>query len=57
MRMKFMVYLITDGRAMEGMTPEQISDFAQRMGEYMEEIRSAGTLVNTGRLGPAGASA
>jgi len=53
MRMKFMVSLITDGTAMEGMTPKQISDFAQRMGEFMEEIRSAGTLVNTGRLGPA----
>jgi hypothetical protein len=54
MRMKFMVSLITDGTAMEGMTPEQISDFAQRMGEFMEEIRSAGVLVNTGRLGAAG---
>jgi hypothetical protein len=52
--MKFMVSLITDGRAMEGMTAEQIGEFGWRMGEFMEEIRSAGTLVNTGRLGPAG---
>jgi hypothetical protein len=51
--MKFMVSLITDGTAMEGMTPEKMGDFAKRMGEYMAEIRSAGVLVNTGRLGPA----
>ena len=50
--MKFMVSLITDGTAMEGMTPEQMSDFGRRMGEYMAEIQSAGALVNTGRLGP-----
>jgi hypothetical protein len=52
--MKFMVSLITDGTAMEGMTPERMSEFGQRMGAFMEEIRSAGVLVNTGRLGPAG---
>jgi hypothetical protein len=51
--MKFMVSLITDGTAMQGMTEEQMSDFARRMGEYMGEIQSAGVLVNTGRLGPA----
>jgi len=50
--MKFMVSLITDGTAMEGMPPEQMADFGRRMGEFMEEIRSAGVLVNTGRLGP-----
>ncbi|HKH40479.1 MAG TPA: YciI family protein [Solirubrobacterales bacterium] len=54
--MKFMVSLITDGSAMEGMTPEEMSDFGRRMGEYMEQIRSAGVLVNTGRLGPADAA-
>jgi hypothetical protein len=54
MRMKFMVSLITDETAMDGMTPEQMSEFGQRMGAFMEEIRSAGVLVNTGRLGPAG---
>jgi hypothetical protein len=51
--MKFMVSLITDGSAMEGVTPEQMSDFGRRMGEYMGEIKKAGVLVNTGRLGPA----
>jgi hypothetical protein len=53
MRMKFMVSLITDGTAMEGMTHERMGEFGQRMGAFMEEIRSAGVLVNTGRLGPA----
>jgi hypothetical protein len=52
--MKFMVSLITDGSSMEGMTPEQMGEFAQRMGAYMDEVRSSGALVNTGRLGPAG---
>jgi hypothetical protein len=52
--MKFMVSLITDGSAMQGMSEEQMGDFARRMGEYMDEIRSSGVLVNTGRLGPAG---
>jgi hypothetical protein len=52
--MKFMVSLITDGSSMEGMSPEQMGDFARRMGEYMGELRSSGILVNTGRLGPAG---
>jgi hypothetical protein len=52
--MKFMVSLITDGTGMQGMTEEQMSDFARRMGEYMGEIQSAGVLINTGRLGPAG---
>jgi len=50
--MKFMVSLITDGTAMEGVTEEEMSDFAQRMGEYMGEIQSAGVLVHTDRLGP-----
>jgi hypothetical protein len=52
--MKFMVSLITDGTAMDGTTPEEMSDFGKRMGEFMAEIRNAGVLVNTGRLGPAG---
>ncbi|HEY7150737.1 MAG TPA: YciI family protein [Solirubrobacterales bacterium] len=51
--MKFMVSLITDGAAMEGLTPEEMSDFGRRMGEYMVEIRSSGALVNMGRLGSA----
>ena len=50
--MKFMVSLITDGSAMDGMTPEQMSDFGRRMGEFMGELRSAGVLRNTGRLAP-----
>jgi hypothetical protein len=54
--MEFMVSLITDGSSMEGMTPEQMGDFAERMGAYMEEIRSAGVLKHTGRLGPAAAA-
>jgi hypothetical protein len=53
-RMKFMVSLITDGTAMEGMTPEQMKDAGQRMMEFMGQIQSAGVLVNTGRLGSAG---
>lgn len=52
--MKFFVSLVTNGSSMEGMTPEQMADFGRRMGEYMEEIRNTGVLVNTGRLGPAG---
>jgi hypothetical protein len=50
--MEFMVSLITDGTSMEGMTPEQMNDFALRMGEYMEEIQSAGVLRHQGRLAP-----
>jgi hypothetical protein len=51
--MKFWVSLITDGTAMEGISPEEMSEFARRMGDYMAEVRDAGVLVNTGRLGPA----
>jgi hypothetical protein len=52
--MKFMVSLISDGTTMDGMTPDDMSEFGQRMGEFMGEIGRAGVLVNTGRLGPAG---
>jgi hypothetical protein len=51
--MKFMVSLITDGSAMEGISPEEMAEFGRRMGEYMAEIQESGALVNTGRLGPA----
>jgi len=51
--MKFMVSLITDGTGMEGTTPEQMADFARRMGEYMEELQNSGVLQHQGRLGPA----
>jgi hypothetical protein len=53
-RMKFMVALITDGTAMDGMTPEQMRNAGQRMMEFMGTIQGAGVLVNTGRLGPPG---
>ena len=51
--MKFMVTLITDGNSMEGMTAEEISEFGQRMGEFMGEIGRAGVLLHTDALGPA----
>jgi hypothetical protein len=51
--MKFMVTLITDGNSMEGMTAEEISEFGQRMGEFMGEIWRAGVLLHTDALGPA----
>jgi hypothetical protein len=51
--MKFMVTLITDGTSMEGMTPEEKSEFGQKMGEFMGEIGSAGVLLHTDALGPA----
>jgi hypothetical protein len=50
--MKFMVSLISDGRAMEGMTREQLQEAGARMQRYMGEIQASGVLVNTGRLGP-----
>jgi hypothetical protein len=53
MLMKFMVSLITDGTVMEGITEQQMGDFARRMGDYMDEIQSAEVLVHTDRLGPA----
>jgi hypothetical protein len=51
--MKFMVTLITDGTSMEGMTAEEISEFGQKMGEFMGEIGRAGVLLHTDALGPA----
>jgi hypothetical protein len=51
--MNFMVTLITDGTAMEGMTPEQRSEFAQQMGDFMGEIADAGVLLHTDALAPA----
>jgi hypothetical protein len=51
--MKFMVSLITDGTSMEGMTAEERSEFAQRMGEFMGEIKGAGILLHTDALAPA----
>jgi hypothetical protein len=50
--MNFMVTLITDGTGMEGMAPEEMDDFARRMGEFMGEIQSAGVLLHTDALGP-----
>ncbi len=50
--MNFMVTLITDGTAMEGMTPEERDQFARRMGEFMGEIQGAGVLLHTDALGP-----
>src|ERR687896_2108485 len=49
--MKFMVSLVTDSTVMEDVSPEQMQEFASRMGAFMQEISSAGVLVNTGRLG------
>lgn len=51
--MRFMVSLITDGTAMEGMTPEQHMEAGQRMMAFMQEIREAGVLADPGAaLGP-----
>jgi hypothetical protein len=50
--MKFMVTLITDGSSMEGMTPEEMTQFGRRMGEFMSEIEGAGVLLHTDALGP-----
>ncbi|HEY6638682.1 MAG TPA: YciI family protein [Solirubrobacterales bacterium] len=50
--MRFMVNLVTDGSSMEGMTPEERAEFAQRMGEFMGEIENAGVLLHTDALGP-----
>jgi hypothetical protein len=54
--MNFMVSLVTDGTAMEGMTPEEMDDFGRRMGEFMGEIQRAGVLLHTDALGPAAES-
>ena len=50
--MKFMVTLITDGTSMEGMTAEEITEFGQKMGEFMGEIGRAGVLLHTDALSP-----
>ena len=65
--MKFMVTLITDGTSMEGMTAEEITEFGQKMGEFMGEGRKddglqprarilgerrAGVLLHTDALSP-----
>jgi hypothetical protein len=50
--MKFMVSLVTDGRSMEGMTPEERAEFGRKMGEFMGEIQGAGVLLHTDALGP-----
>jgi len=50
--MKFMVTLITDGTLMENRTPEEMEEFAGKMGEFMSEIQAAGVLLHTDALGP-----
>jgi hypothetical protein len=50
--MKFMVTMVTDGSSMEGMTPEEMTEFGRRMGEFMSEIEGAGVLLHTDALGP-----
>jgi hypothetical protein len=51
--MKFMVSLITDGTAMEGMAPGERKEAGERMMAFMGEIREAGVLVDPGAaLGP-----
>ena len=50
--LKFMVTLITDGTSMEGMTAEEITEFGQKMGEFMGEIGRAGVLLHTDALSP-----
>jgi hypothetical protein len=50
--MRFMVSLITDGTAMEGLTPEQRQQAGAEMMEFMGEIREAGVLLHTDALGP-----
>jgi hypothetical protein len=50
--MNFMVTLISDGTAMEGMTPEERDQFASRMGQFMGEIQRAGVLLHTDALAP-----
>ena len=51
--MRFMVSLITDGTAMEGMTPEQRREAGEQMMSFMAEIQEAGVLADPGAaLGP-----
>jgi hypothetical protein len=51
--MKFMVSLITDGTQTEGMTPEQMEEMGEKMGQFIGELQDAGALADQGaRLAP-----
>ena len=46
--MRFLVSLVTDGTAMEGMTPEERKEMGAKMMRVMGELQEAGALADAG---------